>query len=96
MKRSPDSDRFAPAFAVFAVAVCCGAPLAAATLLTTGLGATLFTQGWLLAGLALIAVGVVLGVRHLVGARARSSAPSAIVADECRAPTPDVKEDGSA
>ncbi len=96
MKRSPSSDLSAPAIAVLALAVCCGAPLAVAFLLTTGLGAALLAQDWFLAGFALIALGLILGARHLLRARARPEAPSPRAAEDCCAPMPRAKENRSA
>ncbi len=98
MKKFP-SDFSMPAAAVLALAVCCGAPLAVAFLLTTGLGAALLAQGWFLAGFALIVLGIVLGLvlgaRYLLRARSRSDAPSRTAAKDCCAPMPRAKEDRS-
>ncbi len=71
MKRSTGSDLLTMTLAALAVAVCCGMPLLIVFLVTTGLGAVLLAQGWLLLGLVLLAVGLGLGVRYLMRARAR-------------------------
>ena len=90
MKRSRDNDLVAPVAAILALAVCCGAPLALALLLTTGLGAALVAQGWLLAGAGLLAIGLVLGVRYLMRLRGRVGARA--VAEDCCAPaSPDFR-----
>lgn len=57
MTRPPRSDLPAPALAALGVAICCGAPLALAFILTTGLGAALVARAWPLVGLGLMAAG---------------------------------------
>ena len=71
MKRSSGGDLLTLTLAAVAVAICCGLPLIVVFLVTTGLGAVLIAQGWLLVGLVLLAVGAALGVRYLVRARGR-------------------------
>jgi hypothetical protein len=73
VRRSTGNDLLTMTLAALAVAVCCGFPLAIALVVTTGLGAVLLAQGWLLLGLLLLAVGLGLGVRYLMRARIRAT-----------------------
>ncbi len=91
MKRPSGGDGLGPALAVIGVALCCGAPLALAFVLTSGLGAALVASGWLLVGLAVLAVGLALGVRYLLRS-GRLRTPRAVADDGALPDRPEVRE----
>ncbi|MBI2324847.1 MAG: hypothetical protein HYU87_07780 [Chloroflexi bacterium] len=90
MKRPSGGDLLGP-LAVLGVALCCGAPLALAFVLTTGLGAALVASGWLLVGLPVLIVGLVLGGRYLVRS-GRLRTPRAVADDGALPDRPEVSE----